>query len=291
MRKHPTLLGLAAGLTVLVGACGGSAKPHGLSTPTTAFSSSATSGSVATTTTAVSTTSAGSVAAAGAGGASAPSSSDGSSSQLLREPGRAGFLAPSGNISCAIDYGSGTTANAAFCQTLVPPESASLAPDGSVKVCGIACEGNAAENTPTLAYGNSTELGPFECSSATSGVTCTVSGKGFEISRQGITPVGAPLTDLAPGSYNGIVDTVSSDASQMTFTISSTRCDGVPSPGTWSVDLNDATFVANSEPDTGQGQAVTINRTQWQQEVQTRRAWTVVVASGQPLQVTDGPAC
>jgi hypothetical protein len=77
----------------------------------------------------------------------------------------------------------------------------------------------------------------------------------------------------------------------MIFTISSTGCSGVPSAGTWSVDLTSAAFMANSEPETGQGQAVTVSRSQWAKEVQNQRAWTVVVASGQPLEVTDGPAC
>jgi hypothetical protein len=97
-------------------------------------------------------------------------------------------LAPSGNINCGIDYASGSLPDAAFCETLTPPESASLAPDASVKVCG-------------------------------------------------------------------------------------------------------ASFVANSEPATGQGQVVTINASRWAQDVQNQRAWTVVVASGQPLEVTDGPSC
>lgn len=105
------------------------------------------------------------------------------------------------------------------------------------------------------------------------------------------SPVGAPLVDLAQGAYSGTVDAVTSNAMQMTFTISTTTCSGVPTSGTWSVDLTNATFVANSEPDTGQGQAVTIDRTQWRQEEQARQAWTVVVMTGQPLEVTDGPTC
>jgi hypothetical protein len=282
VRKYLTAAGLAAGLIVAAAACGGSAHQRALSTTSTPASSGAT-GSAATTTTAVSSAAIGSGAPVGTGGATTPASTSAS--------GRAGFLTPSGNISCEIDYRSGASGDAAFCETLSPAESASLAPDGSVKICGLACEGNAAENTPTLAYGTSTGLGPFQCYSAQDGVTCTVSGKGFEISRSGISPVGAPLADLAPGSYSGTVASLSADVSQMTFTISSTGCNGIPSPGTWSVDLTGATFVANSEPDTGQGQAVTISRSQWQQDQQTRRAWTVVVNSGQPLEVTDGPAC
>lgn len=158
-------------------------------------------------------------------------------------------------------------------------------------MCGIGCEGNAAVDTPTLGYGSSTGLGPFRCVSATTGVTCTVSGHGFQISRSGISPVGTPVVALAPGAYSGNVDSVNSAASRMTFTITMTTCSGVPAPGTWSVDLTGAAFVSNSEPGTGQGQAVTVSGPQWMQQVQKRRAWTVVVASGQPLEVTEGPTC
>ena len=65
-----------------------------------------------------------------------------------------------------------------------------LARTGTFKVCkGQQCLGNPAVNTPVLAYGHSTSSGPFRCLSTTAGVTCTVSGKGFQISRSGITAV------------------------------------------------------------------------------------------------------
>ncbi len=65
--------------------------------------------------------------------------------------------------------------------------------DGVLSICsgGDRCEANAAQGTPTLAYGQTIRNGPFSCLSEVSGVTCTVvSGRGFTISNSGITPVG-----------------------------------------------------------------------------------------------------
>jgi hypothetical protein len=99
------------------------------------------------------------------------------------------FLSPSGNISCEIDNGY-IGLHQVYCQTISPPQSVVLTLKGTFKVCkGQQCLGNPADNTPVLAYGHSTRSGPFRCVSTTSGVSCTVSGKGFQISRSGITPV------------------------------------------------------------------------------------------------------
>ncbi len=97
------------------------------------------------------------------------------------------FLSPSGNISCEIDNGY-IGLHQVYCQTISPPRSVVLARTGIFKVCkGQQCLGNPADNTPVLAYGHSTASGPFRCLSTTAGVTCTVGGKGFQISRSGIT--------------------------------------------------------------------------------------------------------
>jgi hypothetical protein len=98
------------------------------------------------------------------------------------------FFSPSGNISCEIDYHrAGLTA--AYCQTLTPPQSVKMDVTGSYKTCmGEQCLGNPATGTPTLAYGEATGVGPFLCTSAAIGVTCTAAGRGFTISRSGITP-------------------------------------------------------------------------------------------------------
>ena len=99
------------------------------------------------------------------------------------------FLSPSGNISCEIDYHrAGLTQ--AYCQTITPARSATMDVTGKYTTCtGQQCLGNPGTGTPILAYGTATGAGPFRCQSATSGVTCTAGGKGFQISTSGITPV------------------------------------------------------------------------------------------------------
>jgi hypothetical protein len=103
------------------------------------------------------------------------------------------FLSPSRNIGCEVDYnrGSGITDHA-YCQTDSPPQNVSMSTDGSFKTCtGVSCLGNSGEGTPTLAYGQTAGVGPFNCRSEASGITCKVtSGRGFTISNTGITSVG-----------------------------------------------------------------------------------------------------
>lgn len=99
------------------------------------------------------------------------------------------FLSPSGNISCEIDNGY-IGLHQVYCETFAPPEAVTMVVSGLLKKCpGERCLSNPGVNTPTLAYGSWTESGPFRCLSATSGVTCTASGRGFRISRSGITSV------------------------------------------------------------------------------------------------------
>ena len=89
------------------------------------------------------------------------------------------FYSPTKNISCQIlpDY--------VYCQTWTPPRSVTMTTDGSYKTCE-GCLGDPGEHTPVLAYGNSTQVGPFKCVSESGGVTCTTAGKGFAISRSGV---------------------------------------------------------------------------------------------------------
>jgi hypothetical protein len=98
------------------------------------------------------------------------------------------FVSPSGNISCEVDYNrNGVTE--AYCQTGTPAQSVTMGVTGSFTTCtGDQCLANAGMGTPTLAYGTATGVGPFVCESATTGVTCTAEGKGFQISTAGITP-------------------------------------------------------------------------------------------------------
>jgi hypothetical protein len=98
------------------------------------------------------------------------------------------FVSPSGNISCEIDLFSAAN-RTAYCQTVSPAASITLFPDGHVKKCvGVRCLGNAPEGVRALAYGASTALGPFRCTSLTTGVRCVVSRSrhGFLINRSGV---------------------------------------------------------------------------------------------------------
>ena len=103
------------------------------------------------------------------------------------------FLLPSRNIGCEINYqrGSGIP-DETYCQSDSPPQTVRLSTDGTFKTCtGESCLGNAGQGTPTLAYGQSAGVGPFNCRSESTGVTCTVAaGRGFTLSNAGITPVG-----------------------------------------------------------------------------------------------------
>jgi uncharacterized protein DUF6636 len=103
-----------------------------------------------------------------------------------------GFYSPSHRIDCEIDTGGRTGPDSLYCKTLQPARSASMDDRGTVTTCsGQSCLGDAAEGTPTLAYGQTVSLGPFQCLSARTGVTCTAAhGHGFVISTAGVTPVG-----------------------------------------------------------------------------------------------------
>ncbi len=103
------------------------------------------------------------------------------------------FLLPSRNLGCEMSYHRGNDIpDETYCQTDSPPQTVRMSTDGSFKSCvGETCLGNPGEGTPTLGYGQSAAVGPFNCRSEVSGITCTVtSGRGFTISRAGITPVG-----------------------------------------------------------------------------------------------------
>lgn len=98
------------------------------------------------------------------------------------------FLSPSGNISCEVDYHrAGLTQ--VYCQTAKPARSVTMGASGKYSSCtGEQCLGNVGDDTPTLAYGKATGVGPFRCQSAATGITCTADGKGFRISTSGVTP-------------------------------------------------------------------------------------------------------
>ena len=109
-------------------------------------------------------------------------------------PGAGGaVLSPTGNIACGIYFGATADRQEVHCATFSPPRTADMTPTGDVATCsGSTCTvGNPAPDTPVLAYGAATGVGPFLCASRTSGMTCTVpGGRGFTISRAGITLLG-----------------------------------------------------------------------------------------------------
>lgn len=102
------------------------------------------------------------------------------------------FYSPSHRIDCEIDTGGRTGPDSVYCKTVEPAQSASMDDHGTVTTCaGVSCLGDAAEDTPTLSYGQTVALGPFACLSRKTGMTCTAAqGRGFVISTAGITTVG-----------------------------------------------------------------------------------------------------
>lgn len=102
------------------------------------------------------------------------------------------FYSPSGNISCELNYHrDGQTLTS--CQAITPRVSVDMGVTGKYTiVCtGRSCGPLSPQPAPTLDYGTATGAGPFHCTSAATGVTCLADGKGFRISRSGVTPVSA----------------------------------------------------------------------------------------------------
>ena len=93
------------------------------------------------------------------------------------------FHSPSGNIECEV-----RTAYA-FCQTGTPARSVELRANGRLRRCGgVRCLGNGPTNATTLGYGRSLDVGPFRCTSLTTGMRCVArrTGHGFLLSRAGV---------------------------------------------------------------------------------------------------------
>jgi hypothetical protein len=94
------------------------------------------------------------------------------------------FHSPSGNIQCEV------ASTYTYCQTFKPLQTAELRRTGHTAVCShrICPVGNGPENATTLGYGRSIDVGPFRCTSATSGIRCLVvaTGHGFMIARAGV---------------------------------------------------------------------------------------------------------
>jgi len=101
------------------------------------------------------------------------------------------FLSPTRNLGCQIAQNPSSQVR---CVSFSPPQLATMTTDGTLTQCtGNTCElGNPAMETPVLAYGAAIGNTAFLCLSTTTGITCTVpSGRGFTISRSGISAVGS----------------------------------------------------------------------------------------------------
>jgi len=180
--RQITLACAAAGLLLLLAACGPVTQPGDAAPAGGRASNGATHGVPSTGAAAGS-----SAATAPATTAAATKTATGAATVPMQRSTGGAFLSPSGNISCEIHYqDAGLTE--AYCQTRTPARSVRLDANGTYKTCTEGgCIGDPGENTPTLAYGQATGVGPFRCESAKTGVTCTANGKGFHIDNAGIT--------------------------------------------------------------------------------------------------------
>jgi hypothetical protein len=186
--RQITLASAAVGLLLLLAACGPVTQP-GDAAPAGGRTSNGAAPGVPSAAPSVGVAAGSSAPSTPATTAAAPATKTATGATLVpmqRSTGGA-FLSPSGNISCEIHYqDAGLTE--AYCQTHTPARSVRLDANGAYKACTEGgCIGDPGENTPTLAYGQATGVGPFRCESATTGVTCTANGKGFHIDNAGIT--------------------------------------------------------------------------------------------------------
>ncbi len=118
------------------------------------------------------------------------------------------FFSPIRNQACALLGTPGGGTQEMSCLSLNPLVTATLLPSGQVTICRGAgtssqpCfmgtwtdrlgQHGIGADTPTLREGQRTDAGPYQCSSAKSGVTCVLirSGKGFLLNSAGVTSVG-----------------------------------------------------------------------------------------------------
>ena len=99
------------------------------------------------------------------------------------------FHSPSGNIHCGMQFGPAPANDTIHCFTADPPQAVTLMPNGSFTTCaGPQCLAAPSPGETNLDYGQAVGRGGLQCTSAFTGVTCTVNGKGFAISRSGIVP-------------------------------------------------------------------------------------------------------
>lgn len=73
----------------------------------------------------------------------------------------------------------------------------------------------------------------------------------------------------------------------MVFTI--TGSCGTPSSGTWKIDFSTATFDINTEPNTEQGQEITISESDWLSQATMWKNWHILVPPSGSLEISNGP--
>ncbi len=107
------------------------------------------------------------------------------------------FDTPSRNMCCTYTPAGGTTVystpdgSAELSCSRVEPKywTVSLTELGKYKVYKNPGEVPGCGNTDILGYGETRHDGPFTCKSKTSGITCTVHGKGFTLSKAGLKKI------------------------------------------------------------------------------------------------------
>jgi hypothetical protein len=116
------------------------------------------------------------------------------------DPATVFFRSPLDGLNCEVDWQQSDISDQVYCQTYSPPQTVKMDINGVLTTCkdfdqpaGAApCSlGNPPPETATLAYGRTNTTGPFTCTSADTGMSCTVpTGLGFTMSGAGITPIG-----------------------------------------------------------------------------------------------------
>lgn len=110
--------------------------------------------------------------------------------------GQAEFITPSGNVGCTYTPKGGTATYEPtgggpelICERVEPTYvTLIMGPNGRVKRIDNPGEQGCCSDRPKLAYGSTWSRGPYNCSSAAAGLTCSgPGGHGFFVSRNRIT--------------------------------------------------------------------------------------------------------
>jgi hypothetical protein len=195
------------------------------------------------------------------------------------------FLSPSRNISCELDWDLKGLPATAYCQTMAPPRSVTMSPNGAVKKCsGVVCLGNPAQNARVLPYMASTATGPFLCASRLDGFACSAAGRAFLISKSGITtyavlphttmalytaPAGHPTLSMAKGFGWLVALGRSGQVAEMLVECGNGANGKLPANRLWTVDLSAVKFfeVETNPANVVAGSVVNVARSNWAGDV------------------------